>query len=304
MNTRALRCVSVTVNPATEEAISELLARVFGVATAVFTDLEAGISRAQVYVTISASELMARKGELKAGLKLITAAGLDTAEAAIRSRRLKPQDWTESWKRHFKPLAIGDQLLIKPSWSKRRPRAGAQVIILDPGLSFGTGQHPTTRYCLEQLARARRKDTPQSFLDMGTGTGILAIAADKLGYHPVEAFDFDHAAVRIARENAKLNKSGKIRLTCRDLTCLAPTTQKKFDVICANLTHDLLTTERARILNRLKRGGTLILAGILNEQFAAVERVFLHEGLHRKGRRTEGEWTSGIFRFDESPQVL
>ncbi|NJO55334.1 MAG: 50S ribosomal protein L11 methyltransferase [Rhodospirillales bacterium] len=297
MNTRALRCVSVTVTPSNEEAISELLVRVFNSATAVYTDLEAGISRAQVYVTVSSSELASKKREVKAGLRNIAAAGLDTAHAAIHSKRLKPQDWSESWKRHFKPLLIGDQLLIKPSWSKRRPRAGAQVIILDPGLSFGTGQHPTTRFCLEQLAKRRLTGVRQSFLDIGTGTGILAIAADKLGYHPVEGFDFDHAAIRIAQENAKLNKSDKIRLTRKDLTRLSQTSTKKFDVICANLTHDLLVDEVARILSRLKQGGTLILAGILKEQFAAVEKAFGREAMQRKARRHEGEWTSGVFQI-------
>src|SRR5439155_23112501 len=99
----------------------------------------------------------------------------------------------------------GLALLLKPSWSRCRARRGQAVVVLDPGLSFGTGQHPTTRFCLEQIVARRTQDRGQSFLDMGTGSGILAIAAAKLGYHPVAAFDVDAHAVRIARANARKN---------------------------------------------------------------------------------------------------
>ena len=138
---------------------------------------------------------------------------------------MRREDWAESWKRHFKPIEIGDALLVKPSWSKRRPRKNQAVVILDPGLSFGTGQHPTTAFCLREIVRLKlakergrlarefktrhHADEPsalQSFLDIGTGSGILAIAAAKLGYQPVHAFDFDAEAVRIARANARANR--------------------------------------------------------------------------------------------------
>src|SRR5439155_618396 len=94
-------------------------------------------------------------------------------------------------------------LLIKPSWSRRRARRGQAVVILDPGLSFGTGQHPTTVFCLRELARLRKPGERQAFLDIGTGSGILAVAAAKLGYSPVCASEFDH--VRTAYESIGLN---------------------------------------------------------------------------------------------------
>ena len=101
----------------------------------------------------------------------------------IEIAKVKREDWAESWKRHFHPIEIGKTLLVKPSWSKKRPAKNQAVVILDPGLSFGTGQHPTTSFCLHQIARGRKNGTPRpSFLDIGTGSGILAIAAAKLGY--------------------------------------------------------------------------------------------------------------------------
>ena len=172
------------------------------------------------------------------------------------------------------------------------PKRGQAVVVLDPGLSFGTGQHPTTSFCLEQLARLRRNGK-QSLLDAGCGSGILAIAAVKLGYAPVEAFDFDPEAVRVAKENARVNQV-QPRIARRDLTKL-PARGKPFDVVCANLIHDLLIAERDKLLNRVAEGGTLVLAGILNEQFAAVKRAFMAAGMKSVAERSVREWCSGAF---------
>jgi ribosomal protein L11 methyltransferase len=213
------------------------------------------------------------------------------------------KDWrgskvSESWKRHFHPLAIGRSLLVKPSWSKTRPAKNQAVVVLDPGLSFGTGQHPTTSFCLRQIVRNRKPGAAQSFLDIGTGSGILAIAAAKLGYAPVHAFDFDPKSVRVARENARKNRvENKIRLTRGDVTRLPLRPARQYDLICANLISNLLISERWRIVNRLKPGGTLVLAGILAAEFGEVERAFAGLKLRRVAGRTENEWRSGAFCF-------
>src|SRR5204862_1646117 len=124
-----------------------------------------------------------------------------------------------------------------------------------------TGHHPTTAFCLERVATLRDESRRQSFLDIGTGSGILSIAATKLGYAPVVAFDFDPDAVRVAKENAATNQT-HFTISQRDLTKQPLRSRKKFDVVCANLIYDLLIQERVRILNRLASGGTLVLAGI------------------------------------------
>ncbi|MBI3875067.1 MAG: 50S ribosomal protein L11 methyltransferase, partial [Verrucomicrobia bacterium] len=146
------------------------------------------------------------------------------------------------------------------------------------------------------LVAARRTETSQSFLDIGTGSGILAISAVKLGYAPVEAFDFDPDAVRVARENAAQNGVEEfIRLRRADLTKLPLSSAKKFNVVCANLIYDLLLAERERILSRLKPGGRLVLAGILRKQFAPVKHAYCAAGLRLVASRAEGEWQSGAF---------
>jgi ribosomal protein L11 methyltransferase len=170
------------------------------------------------------------------------------------------------------------------------------VVILDPGLSFGTGQHPTTRFCLEQIAAAPTGAAAPSLWDVGTGSGLLAIAAAKLGYRPVEALDLDPEAIRTARLNARRNQvDRRIRFACLDLVRLPMNSQRQFDLICANLTHDLLVSEKQRILHRLKNGGRLVLAGILISQFVAVRESYEQAGLRLVAQRREQGWQSGVF---------
>jgi ribosomal protein L11 methyltransferase len=215
----------------------------------------------------------------------------------LRVSALAP-DWKESWKRHFKPLEIGNELLIKPSWSKKRPRKGQKVIILDPGLSFGTGQHATTSFCLNEIVRLRESASspqrPQSFLDIGTGSGILAIAAAKVGYSAINAIDYDTDAVRIAKQNAKRNRvDHKITFDQQDLTQLKIWHFPRSDLICANLIYDMLCSEAKRITSWLKPGGHLVLAGILREQFPQVRKVYERFGLKLVRSKVHNEWHSG-----------
>jgi ribosomal protein L11 methyltransferase len=210
---------------------------------------------------------------------------------------VRREDWSESWKKYFKTVEVGTKLLIKPSWSRRRPRLGQAVVVLDPGLSFGTGQHPTTWFCLDRLVAARREGETQSFLDIGTGSGILAIAAVKLGYRPVCALDFDPVAVRVAKANASRNRvSQRIVIQRRDLTKLRAQSAAQFDVIGANLTDDLLIASAKMILSRLRPGGLLVLAGVLANQFSKVKSAYESSGFRLVSARIEREWQSATFR--------
>jgi ribosomal protein L11 methyltransferase len=213
---------------------------------------------------------------------------------------MRREDWAESWKRHFKPVEIGNALLVKPSWSKKLPRKNQAVVILDPGLSFGTGQHPTTAFCLREVTRHRKTGIRRSLLDMGTGSGILAIAAAKLGYSPVYAFDFDPEAVRIARANARVNGvHKKLRIARNDVTKLPIHPARQYDLICANLISTLLIAGRRRIVAQLHRGGTLVLAGILKSEFSQIRKIYAELGLKLAARKIENEWCSGSFCFAE-----
>jgi ribosomal protein L11 methyltransferase len=239
-----------------------------------------------------------QRSRLVAGLKELRRGGLDIGPGKVTTKRVRRQDWAESWKRHFKPIQIGGSLLIKPSWSKRCPRKRQAVVVLDPGLSFGTGQHPTTAFCLEQLVGFRRKEQSQSFLDLGTGSGILAIAAAKLDYAPVHAIDFDPEAIRVASANARQNGVLKqLELSRQDLTKLPVSSRRKYDLICANLISNLLLAEGPRLLNRLQKNGRLVLAGILKPEFAVVRTAYEKMGLRLVAHRIENEWQSGAFVF-------
>lgn len=296
MKTGPLLQISVRVTAEAEEAVCALLSDVLGLPASSYHDAENGRVTASVYLDNPIAWSPLKQSRLVAGLRRVEDCGLRVGAQRISIRQLRPEDWAESWKRHFKPISIGSALLVKPSWSKRCPRRGQRVVVLDPGLSFGTGQHPTTRFCLEQLASARRPETNQSFLDMGTGSGILAIAAAKLGYRPVEAFDFDPDAIRIAMGNASRNRvSQRVHFGMQDLSRLPLRPGRRYDVICANLISDLLLAEQPRILAHLAPGGTLVLAGILRSQFAAIRQAYRSAGLKLKEHRAENEWESGSF---------
>ena len=271
----------------------EALTVIFGQPPAVYHDIEKHTIVAFSFVEKVPPGL---RQVLRAALAGIRAAGLNIGPGRIAVSRVRRENWAESWKRHFTPIEVSSRLLILPSWSKRKPRRGQALVILDPGLSFGTGHHPTTLFCLRMLAALRSSSVGNGFLDIGTGSGILAISAVKLGYDPVEAFDFDGDAVRVARENAQVN-GVRQAIRQRDLTRLPLQTKRRFGVICANLIYDLLIQERRRILNRLAPGGTLVVAGILREQFGIVRRNYEGEGMCLAAEQVKGEWHSGAFRF-------
>ena len=274
----------------------ELLLRLCGQTPSIYFDNETGETTVSAYLEKPAQWSAASRAELQAGLRMLTECGLDIGPGEISASKVRRENWAESWKRHFKALEIGDALLLKPSWVKQKPRKGQVVVVLDPGLSFGTGHHATTGFCLKKLVAARKAGSKQSFLDIGTGSGILAIAAAKLGYSPVRCFDFDPESVRVAKANAAQNGVAHVvKPVRRDLTKLPPASAMRYHVVCANLIYDLLIAERDCILNRLRPDGVLVLAGILQTQFAKVERAYRQAGLKLIATEVEKEWQSGAF---------
>jgi len=305
MKRQPLWRVSVATTPEAEDAVALMLGAFLSHAAVIYLNADTGLSTVTVYCETRPASGVCKT--IVVGLAQIKRCGLKTGPGKITIIKVRREDWAESWKRHFKPTEIGDTLLVKPSWSKRRPRKNQALVILDPGLSFGTGQHPTTAFCLHQLTaavydrRIRRSQsavtTAKSFLDIGTGSGILAIAAAKLGYGPIHAFDFDANAIQIARVNARMNSvTAKIRFWRGDVAKLPPRPPRKFDLICANLISGLLIAERRRIAAQLNRGGTLVLAGILNSEFREVRVAFEMLGLKLLSIKTEKGWRSGSFR--------
>ncbi|MGC3958200.1 MAG: 50S ribosomal protein L11 methyltransferase [Verrucomicrobiota bacterium] len=287
---------SITTTAEAEDAVAELLATHVAPSPSAYTDVETGVTTVSAYATKPPANLTATKAALAAGLKQLKHFGLSVGSGRISFVKLPRENWADSWKRHFPALEIGKALLVKPSWIKRKLKPGQKLVVLDPGLSFGTGQHPTTGFCLREIARFAKAEKPRSFLDMGTGSGILAIAAVKLGFVPVEAFDFDPQCVKVSHDNARRNRVEKqIRITQADLTKLPRRAAKQYDFVCANLLANLLIAERDRILARVKPDGVLVVAGILKREFSEVQSVYEAAGWQLVASKIEKEWRSGTF---------
>ncbi len=346
---RQLWRISVVTTPDAEDAVAVLLNTTFNLPVSVYFDIEAGVSTVTVYLQRKTRLPRKTRADIAAGLRRIRGCGLNIGPGKIVLAKLRRENWAESWKRHFQPIEIkfnnrkdelcespalrrrlgtrvtrpsrnrpseclGKSLLIKPSWSKRKARKGQTVVVLDPGLSFGTGHHPTTAFCLSEIVRfqkgrdnaprdpdgsASRSDLkPPSFLDLGAGSGILAIAAAKLGYSPVFAMDFDPEAVRVARTNARVNRvRQKLEIRRGNVTNLPIQPRRRHNLVCANLLSSLLMTERRRIAAQLNPDGSLVLAGILKSEFSEVQKAYKTLGLKLISYRDEKGWRSGSFRF-------
>ena len=177
--------LSVTTSQNHEEVVSGIIYQVCGIFPVSFNKEGTTEVVVSVYLPQKKTEAVDLKNQLTLRLKKKKSSPLASLEVILEY--VPAEDWAESWKKHFPVLQIGRFLMIKPSWSHRSLKPGQIEIILDPGLSFGTGHHPTTHFCLQQVVDSRRKKKASSMIDMGTGSGILAIAAAKLGYGQVEA---------------------------------------------------------------------------------------------------------------------
>ena len=206
---------------------------------------------------------------------------------------VRNEDWAEGWKQHFSAVRIGRRLVIKPSWEAFAAASDDVVVDLDPGMAFGTGTHGTTRLCLEALADLFDAHPPRRVLDVGTGSGILAIAAAALGAERVLACDIDPDALRIAGENAAQNGvAGGIELTVAPLEELTG----EFDLVLANI----LAEENIRLgdalVARLAPGATLVLSGILIEKEELVAKAFAVYPLSPAIITRRDEWSCLTFR--------
>jgi ribosomal protein L11 methyltransferase len=192
-------------------------------------------------------------------------------------RDLADQDWGQNWKKHFKPRALTPGLVVAPPWEPAAPEPGQTIIIIDPGQAFGTGQHESTLLCLKRVERMAGRDLlPDSMLDVGCGTGILALAYLLLGGAWALAVDIDPLAVEAARHNAALNGVAE-RITVSDRPLAE--VQGRFGLITANLTAPDLKALAPQLAPLLQPGGELVAAGLLSSQVEEVRRAFADQGL-------------------------
>ena len=211
----------------------------------------------------------------------------DYGSLEITINTVDDQDWLESWKEYYKPIKAG-RLTIVPEWIDYQAEEGEYIVKIDPGMAFGTGEHESTKMCLELLQAIGMEN--KSVIDVGTGSGILALAAAKLGASNVEAYDIDENAVKSARENCILN--GLQDKIVVENANLLDKTAGTFDVVLANITADVLIMLSQSLGDYVKEDGIIIISGIILKRENDVKNAFIKAGFDILERINMGEWVA------------
>lgn len=226
-------------------------------------------------------------------LKSLQTIDPEISRTQIETTLLPERDWGENWKRFFRPVQVTPRFVVKPPWSSRRVKKGQISIDITPGMAFGTGTHATTKLCIRALEE-RLKKKGLLVLDVGTGSGILSIAAARLGAAEVLGLDNDGVAVQMARENVKQNRVSDIVKIRKGSIGDA---RNRFDVVVANIDLKRLRRMRKPLLHHLKSKGFLILSGILEGEKERIHRYYRETGLLKRAKATqEGEWVCLTFK--------
>jgi ribosomal protein L11 methyltransferase len=215
-----------------------------------------------------------------------------TAELSIHAEvelvGVNEEDWANSWKQYYKPLKIGDRIVICPAWEKYTPAEGELVVRMEPGMAFGTGTHETTRLVIRLLEKYTKEGA--RMLDVGTGTGILAICASRLGAEICRAYDIDPTAVRVARENIK--DSGLTNVTCDQSDLLKQVSLEggAYDLVCANIVADIIIRMTPDVGKYMKDDAVLLASGIIAERCGDVVECFEANGFKVVDMLTDNDW--------------
>ena len=272
------------------DVVAEVLGR-FGYG-GVAIDEQGNQATVKVFLPIDNS-LAKRRSELEESLTHLVLKN----PLMLHERESVEQDWETLWKKHYKTLPIGERLIIKPSWEDYTATPEQVVIEIDPGMAFGTGQHATTRGCLVALERHLRRG--MAVLDLGTGSGILAIAAAKLGASQVLALDINPAAVAVARSNAQANGvSDAVAVTLGTLP-KDKTWRRNFDLVVANITAQVIDELAEPLVRSLKPQGILIAGGIIEERLEEVSMRLQKEGARIIGVLSDVEWRTIVAQAGE-----
>jgi ribosomal protein L11 methyltransferase len=290
----------IDLNGEAAETVGELFNR-YGYGGAVMESYPPTFDKITVR-TVIPSEDDHRLREIEVMLALISQA-LPGGLPEPRLQFVGKSDWAESWKAHFHPMRVGQHFVIKPSWRDYTPTTDDIVIEIDPGLAFGSGLHPTTQLCLKLLEEMPLRG--QTLFDVGTGSGILALAALKLGAASVRAVDVDDVAVRVARENFERNgyslpsppplegEGAQIQVA---VGSAADTGRRPWDIVVANILANTIIELLPDLKAALAPNGQLILSGIIAEQEASVTAAATAQNLHLVDRRIEEDWVALVLQ--------
>lgn len=211
----------------------------------------------------------------------------DLSDAVIETLGVNEEDWANSWKAYYKPIKIGERLVIVPAWERYTPKEGELIVRMDPGMAFGTGTHETTRLVIRLLESYTKEGC--RMLDVGTGSGILAICASKLGAGECFAYDIDPMAVRVARENIK--DSGLQNIHCETSDLLRQVDRSRpYDLICANIVADIIIRMTPEVGELMHENTILLASGIISERSEDVIACFEKHGFEIVERLEDNGW--------------
>lgn len=292
--------LTVTVRPEAVEAATELLRRCVPAGVSIeppfeAIDEEGGVAfvpdapvRLRAWLPLGDDGSRPALADLRRELRDLG----DALVRPLRARTVRDAAWADAWKRYFPVLRVGRRLVLRPSWRRYRPRANDVVIELDPGQAFGTGQHITTRLCLEALEERLRPDS--DVLDVGAGSGVLSIAAARLGAARVDAVDVDPIAVQVAEENVARNDVGGIVRVAEGSLGEAWPFRKpaagRYDVVLANLSARIVQELARPLLASLRPDGVAIVSGIIDEREAGCRAALAAAGGRVVETRAEENW--------------
>ena len=219
--------------------------------------------------------------------------GIDIGEGSVSLDQVNEADWANAWKAYYKPTKVGQRVVVKPTWEDYAMQEGDLIIELDPGMAFGTGTHETTSMCIRELEKYVNKDS--KVFDIGCGSGILAIAAAKLGAKEVVAVDLDEVAVKVAKENVLENKVEKSVSVMHGN--LADVIKDKADVIVANIIADIIKILAKDVQNFMKEDAIFISSGIILDKVEEVKESLIENGFEIVEVQKLGEWSAIISKL-------
>ncbi|HBG7065596.1 Ribosomal protein L11 methyltransferase [Clostridioides difficile] len=219
--------------------------------------------------------------------------GIDIGEGSVSLYQVNEADWENAWKAYYKPTKVGQRVVVKPTWEDYAMQEGDLIIELDPGMAFGTGTHETTSMCIRELEKYVNKDS--KVFDIGCGSGILAIAAAKLGAKEVVAVDLDEVAVKVAKENVLENKVEKsVSVMHGNLTDVI---KDKADVIVANIIADIIKILAKDVQNFMKEDAIFISSGIILDKVEEVKESLIENGFEIVEVQKLGEWSAIVSKL-------
>ncbi|MEA4848548.1 MAG: 50S ribosomal protein L11 methyltransferase [Clostridiaceae bacterium] len=212
--------------------------------------------------------------------------GLDKGKGTVTAREVSDEDWADAWKKYYKPVKVGERVVIKPTWEEYRAEADEVIVELDPGMAFGTGTHETTVMCVKLLEKYVKGGI--TVFDVGCGSGILGITAAKLGAEKVVCVDIDEVSCKVSRENAAVNKvSGRLDIRCGNLLDVI---SGKADIIIANIIADIIISFSGDAMRYLSGDGIFISSGIIRDRRDDVLKKLREEGFKVLEVLEMGEW--------------